>query len=200
MPGPLKNARQEAFCLLIIGPVAKGEMSQAEAYLKAGYKSRDKDVARRNASQLVTKADIEARCVELQAAQRAVVAKVMDRYELTTDKIVQQLAYTAFASLSDFMKVEKRTIMRGGVEVEIEIEVMKNISEMTREQAAAIKLVAMPDGTIRKELRDPAASLRLLGLHRGMFAGEDGGMGAPPPGSVTHVYNDNRTVFVDNAP
>ena len=118
----------------------------------------------------------------------------------STDKIVQQLAYTAFASLSDFMKVEKRTIMRGGVEVEIEIEVMKNISEMTREQAAAIKLVAMPDGTIRKELRDPAASLRLLGLHRGMFAGEDGGMGAPPPGSVTNVYNDNRTVFVDNAP
>lgn len=196
MPGPLKNARQEAFCLLIIGPVAKGEMSQAEAYGKAGYKPKNMEVAAVGATKLVRQGHIEARVVEMQAAQRAVVAKVMDRYELTTDKIVRQLAYTAFADIGDLMKVVKREV--GGVEVEVEV--MKDIREMTPEQRSCIKLVALPDGTLRKELRDPAASLRLLGLHRGMFAGEDGGFGGLPPGEV-HIHNDNRTqVYVDHAP
>ena len=66
---PLKNTRWETFCLAILAG-----KSQTDAYLAAGYKAAAS--ARQNASELMTKPDIQARIAELKeaAAQGAVMA------------------------------------------------------------------------------------------------------------------------------
>lgn len=56
------SEQQERFCQLIV----QGK-NQTDAYMEAGYKVKSPEVARANASRLLTNANVEARIAELRA-------------------------------------------------------------------------------------------------------------------------------------
>lgn len=71
MTGPLKNARHEKFCLLVVEGEASGP-----AYAKAGFKSRSSKARDANAARLIATDKVKARLAELKgaAARRAEVS------------------------------------------------------------------------------------------------------------------------------
>lgn len=79
----LSNIKHEMFCQNII----KG-MNQTEAYKAAGYKCSD-EIARRNASRLLTKVDISERMDELRR-------QIEEKFEISKNKILKELARIAF--------------------------------------------------------------------------------------------------------
>lgn len=88
MPGPLANARHEAFAQ----ELAKG-LSAAEAYVKAGYKPNDGNAIRLKANERVAN-----RVAEL-------VNQSAERTGVTLDRILNEYAGIAFSGMSKFIKV-----------------------------------------------------------------------------------------------
>lgn len=88
---PLKDARQEAFCLEYLV-----DLNGAAAARRAGYSAR---VANRQASRLLSNADIAARVQFLKA-------KRVERTGITIDRVVEELAKVGFASLRQMVEID----------------------------------------------------------------------------------------------
>ena len=71
------------------------DLNGTQAYLRAGYKASE-EAARRNASRLLTKADIQAAIREAMKARE-------QRTEVSADRVVKELAKIAFADIKDFL-------------------------------------------------------------------------------------------------
>lgn len=172
MPGPLNNHRREKFCHLI----ARGEISDAQAYEQAGFKARG-HAAETNASKLKMTEEIVSRVGELRAP-------VLAEMEITTTKTIRRLAAIAFGDIGEVMRWGPKSVR------------VKPSEKLTPEQRAMIKEIKLhSSGAVTVTLRDPVQALRLLGLHQGLFAEEGSAL-------TTTVNNDNRTtlVFVDRPP
>jgi len=88
----LKSTQQERFAQAVVNG-----MNQREAYEHAGYKSKRAD-ARMNASRLAKTPAVKARIKELRAAS-------FDKYEITNDRIMRELALSAFARMKDYAAI-----------------------------------------------------------------------------------------------
>lgn len=99
----LKNPRHEKFALLL----AEGK-SQLEAYTLAGFKPH-----RGNASKLASENIIVERVAELQQRVAAIhqeateiaIRTVVDRYAITKEKVLDELARIAFSNMMDYVRV-----------------------------------------------------------------------------------------------
>lgn len=147
------------------------DLNATQAAIRAGYSEK---TARSQGQRLLTNVDIAAL---LQDAQ----AKRAERTEITADRVLEELAKIAFSNMNDFI----RTTGEGDAFVDL--------SELTREQAAAISEVTVEDykdgrggdaRDVRKvkfRLSDKRAALVDIGKHLGMFVerreltGKDGG-------------------------
>lgn len=85
---PLDNQRQEDFCQHLAA-----NKTQPEAYVLAGYKANDGA-----ASRLAGKVKIRARVAEIRQP-------VLDRYAVTNDRIIREMALSGFARMGDYKKL-----------------------------------------------------------------------------------------------
>jgi len=113
----LKNPKYEKFAQ----EVAKGKGIE-EAYRLAGYEKPH----RQNAHRLMTNDDIKARVAEIQG-------RAAERAEITAQMVIEELAKIGFANMLDYI----RPTDEGDAYVDL--------SQLTREQAAAISEVTVED-------------------------------------------------------
>lgn len=159
----LKHPKWERFCQ----EIAKG-CTDAEAHKRAGFAGN-----RKSAWQLRRKPAIASRLDEISglAAQRerSAIERAAARYQVTTDRVVAELARIAFANTLDYWRVDSN----GNPELDL--------SKITRDQGAAISEVIVDtymDGRstdarevkrVRIKLADKRAALVDLGRHLGLF-------------------------------
>lgn len=132
------------------------DLNATQAALRAGYKHPD--IGR----QLLTKKHVRA---VIEAAQRERAA----RTQITTDRVLQELAKIGFANMGDYMRIGA------------DGDPCLDFSGLTRDQTAALVEVTVEDFTdgrgedardVRKvkfKLADKRAALVDIGKHLGMF-------------------------------
>jgi len=135
------------------------DLNATQAAIRAGYSEK---TAYSIGSENLTKPDIQVAIVERRLAQSK-------RTEITADKVLAELALLGFANMEDYIRV--------GTNGDPYID----LSELTREQAAAISEVAVDDyvegrGKNAREVRrvrikfhDKKGALVDIGRHLGMF-------------------------------
>jgi phage terminase small subunit len=162
----LKNAKHERFAQAL----AEGKTAD-EAYQLAGYEEN-----RGNASRLKSNESIQKRVSEIlgQAAKKVGV---------TAERVIEELSKIGFSNMLDYVRVNS------------DGDPVINLTEMTRETAAAVQEITIntrterggeekPDAevkSVRFKLGDKRAALVDIGKHLGMFkdrvehSGPDGG-------------------------
>ena len=147
------------------------DLNATQAAVRAGYSEK---TARQMGSENLSKPDIQAVIAEEQL-------KRSTRTEITADKVLKELALLGFANMEDYIRI--------GTNGDPYID----LSELTREQAAAISEVAVDDYVdgrgkdarevkkVRLKFHDKKGALVEIGKHLGMFVerheltGKDGG-------------------------
>ena len=135
------------------------DRNATQAAIRAGYSER---TANEQGSRLLANVSVRA---AVQAGERAII----ERNEITQDRIVQELALLGFANMADYMRI--------GPDGDPHLD----FGQLTREQAAALQEVAVNEAvgghggdmrTIRRvrfKLHDKRQALVDLGKHLGMF-------------------------------
>jgi phage terminase small subunit len=159
----LKNHRREKFCQFI-----HAGKSQRESYELAGFKA-----SRKNAWSLRQAQDIKRRLDELNRIalerERAAIARAAERYAVTIDRIVAELARIAFANSLDYWTID------GNGQPQIDL------SKVNRDRGAAISEFTIDqymDGKsenarevkqVRIKLHDKRSALVDLGRYLNLF-------------------------------
>lgn len=141
------------------------DLNGTQAYLRAGYKASE-EAARRNASRLLTKADIQAAIREAMKARE-------QRTEVSADRVVKELAKIAFADIKDFLAFRTGITQVGytddGEPIFDYAQIIK-VKDSDEVDGAVISEVSLSkDGTFKFKLHDKKAALEMLGKHLGMF-------------------------------
>jgi phage terminase small subunit len=158
----LRNPRHEAFAQALVSG-----MSLGQANVAAGYRNGNRKAAwitRQNPK-------IAARIVELTeeklAAERMARERAQQKYDLSADRILGELARIALANMQDYVTVgpdgETRFI---------------DPARLSRDQAAALQEMTIEEFTdrgktkrrVRYKLADKRAALVDIGRHLGLFA------------------------------
>ena len=131
-----------------------------QAAIRAGYSKRS---ARTIAARLLAKDNIQA---EISRRQR----DLQKRTEVSQDCVIRELARIAFADATDYAHVEMRTHTKeDGTEVTYQVVALKETSDLTTDQRAAIAGIKQGANGIEVKLCDKLKALELLGRHIGMF-------------------------------
>ncbi len=168
MPGPLANQRHELFCQHLVS----GRLTQADAYREAGFKGTIQSM-HANAARLIADDRIAARVAELREV-------LFERYEVINDRIVGEMALSAFARMKDYAE------LLGSGEIDC----------LTSDESAAItdftvdRVGRRGDDTVqiirtRLKLGDKHQSLVALAKIKGLMRGADT---APVPVTFTVEY------------
>jgi len=96
----------------------------------------------------------------LEKIQEAMDARAA-RTEITQDRVLYELAKTAFADVTDFVTVEKKK--------NSSVVTIKPTSEIPKEKLGAIASIKQGRSGIEVKLNDKGKALELLGRHLGMF-------------------------------
>jgi len=131
---------------VVLGQAPSGKRcSAAQALIDAGYKSKNPDV---DACKLQKKASI---ATEIERRKQ----EILNKEKLTTEKVLHELCLIGFANMADYYNEDGS---------------LKEISELTRDQAAAIQEVCIDkNGRKTYKLFSKPGSLELLGKNRGAF-------------------------------
>ena len=152
------TAKQESACLKYLECGDKSE-AYRHAYNTANMKP---ETINRSAYELFENPKITARMKELRSA-------IERRTEITVDRVLNELALLGFANMLDYVRIGK------------DGDPFIDLSELTREQAAAISEATVEDFTlgrgedardVRKvkiKLSDKKSALETIGKHLGMF-------------------------------
>lgn len=165
------TARNERFIELYIQYVVLGQAPQgkrcsaAQAFMDAGYKSKNPDV---DACKLLKKPSIEA---EVERRKQEIIAKE----KLSTEKVLHELCLLGFANMADYYNEDGS---------------LKEINELTREQAAAIQEVNVDkNGKKTYKLFSKVGSLELVGRNLKMFTDKLAIAGDPSnPNSINVTF------------
>lgn len=210
--GPSKTrigltAQEEAFCQ----HYALNQIGAA-AYLHAFPKASKWKPAtvHQHASRLLAQGKIQARLMQLKNKVQEIAEK---KFEVTTTRVLQELAAIAFANAEDYFEwgtrdVFKRDRKTGNLMVNEKGEpikigeepyaIIKPSKKLTREQKAAITGVSQgyaQNGmaTMDVKMGDKIAALKTIGTHLGMFNGKTvvehtGKNGGPIETKATTVF------------
>jgi phage terminase small subunit len=135
------------------------------------------------ASKLLAKANVQSMIAKASQRMKAVAAK---RFDVTAERVIQELAAIAFANCDDFFAwgTERKPVYRSGrplldadgnvITRPVPVAIVKPSASLTREQKAAvagIEMGAARDGTatINVKLADKRGALRDLAQHLGLF-------------------------------
>lgn len=143
----LKNKKHELFCQEYLI-----DLNATQAYLRVGYKV-SADIARVNASQLLTNPNIQTRIDELMNERS-------NRVEITADKVLQELAHIAFDDISNYLSFK----------MDDEKQIVVNIKDSETIDTRNISEVSLgKDGQFKFKLYCKDNALVQLGRHLGMF-------------------------------
>ena len=138
------------------------DLNGAQAYIRAGYKVKDDDVAAVMASRLL-------RNDKVKKAIAIGEAEIAERTKITQDMVMKELAKIGFSNMLDYI-----TITDGG-------DLLTDFSKLTRDQAAAISEIVVEEYTegrgedarnvkrTKFKLSDKRSALVEMGKHLGMF-------------------------------
>jgi phage terminase small subunit len=159
----LRNVRHERFAQ----DIAAGK-SAAQAYLAAGLRAD-----RRSAWRVRHRSDVVRRVDELiqteRKLERQAMAKAAQRYEVTAERVIGELARIGFANIHDL------------IEIGDDGEPRVSLAAISRDEAAALQEVTVEhrqvgrDGKpqqgrrIKVKLGDKISALVALGKHLGLF-------------------------------
>jgi phage terminase small subunit len=160
----LKNHKHEQFCQAI----HQGK-SYGEAHKIAGF-SGD----RRSAWTMRRRSDVVRRLDELNALaldrERAAIARAKEKYAVTTERLVAELARIGFSNIEDYLTIDSNG------------EPKIDLAKATRDEKSVISEIMVDtymDGRgedarevrrVRIKLHDKIAALNSLGRHLGLFA------------------------------
>lgn len=159
---PLSNAKHEA---VLQSYISDSQRVGYKAYLVVYPKSSDA-AAKTGFSRLLTIADFKTRLAYLDSR---VTEKVVERAVISKEQVLEELAKIGFANMKDYSRITD------------DGEPFIDLSEMTRDQAAAVQQFSIEDykegrgkdaRDIRKvtfKLYDKRAALVDIGKHLGMF-------------------------------
>ena len=152
------TAKQESACLKYL---ECGDKSEAYRHAYKTSQMKDKTI-HEAACRLFADRKVTARMTELRAA-------IEKRTEITVDRVLNELALLGFANMLDYVRIGS------------DGDPFIDLSELTREQAAAISEATVEDFTdgrgedsrnVRKvkiKLSDKKSALETIGKHLGMF-------------------------------
>jgi phage terminase small subunit len=130
------------------------DLNGGAAYLRAGYRAKNGNVARVQASRLLAKPNVKA-------AIEARMKELQEKTGVTQEMVVKELALLAFSNMQNYASFGPNGVS------------LKDSSEMSKEQLAAVAEVSetttKEGGSTRFKLHDKKGSLELLGKHLGMF-------------------------------
>lgn len=133
------------------------DFNGARAAREAGY---NKNVADRIAYQNLRKLEIQKYICELQEKKK-------EKFELSEEKIIDELSAIAFSRITDYASIHKGFSMSGNIVTVLDF---KNTEGLNERQIAAIGELSQTDkGNIKMKLADKLKALELLGKQIGMF-------------------------------
>jgi len=135
------------------------DLNGTQAAIRAGYAPK---AAQEQSSRLLSNAIISAEIERLRSRQ-------MDKLEITSERIIRELALLGFSNMKDYIRVTEQG------------SALVDLSELDRDRAAAIQQITVEEYVeghgydaerVRKtkfKLSDKRSSLELLGKHTGVF-------------------------------
>jgi phage terminase small subunit len=134
------------------------DLNATQAAIRAGYSAK---TAQEQGSRLLSN-------VMVAGAVKAKQARLADKYEVTADRVVRELALIGFANMLDYVQIDEQGLAR------------VDLSGVDRDQAAAIHEIKVESvvgagedpKTVEKvtfKLADKRAALVDLGKHLGLF-------------------------------
>ena len=136
------------------------DLNATQAAIRAGYSTKTAAfIGAQNLKKLQIAEEISRRQKDLQR-----------RTEVTQERVVTELARVAFADATDYAHVEMRTHTKeDGTEVTYQAVALKETTELSADQRAAIAGIKQGANGIEVKLCDKLKALELLGRHIGMF-------------------------------
>lgn len=143
---PCINIRREKFVMeyLIC-------LNATEAYIKAGYHAKSKDVARKAASRLLTNVDIRQYILILNNQN-------LQETELNARNVLKELSLIAFSDITDCFEFQEKGRVR-----------LKDYNEIPNETSRAIKYYKKTKNGFAVKMQDKDRALKLLGNHFGLY-------------------------------
>lgn len=128
------------------------DSNATQAAIRAGY---SKATAAQGGAQLLRNIKVRA---EIDAAQKAAMAKAVEKYEVSQDRIIRELALLGYSNMQDFASVDDKGTP------------FLDMSKLNRDQWAAVQSIKVDDdGAVTLKLYDKRASLVDLHKHSGLY-------------------------------
>jgi phage terminase small subunit len=155
----LSNPKYEAFCQEYLI-----DLNGAQAAIRAGYSENGANV---KGAQLLAIVSIQERIKELKQARA-------ERTQITADRVLQEIAYIAFARVDDFVNVvEVQSDDEDGKTSKFKLVEVNATQTMTEDKVRAISSIKQGKDGIELKLHDKVKALELLGKHRGIFEADN---------------------------
>jgi phage terminase small subunit len=123
-----------------------------QAAIRAGYSAK---TARAIGAENLTKPDIAAL---VKSARETATAKALEKFEVTKERVIGELARLGFSNMQDFASVDAKGTP------------FLDLSKLNRDQWAAVQQIKVDDdGAVTLKLYDKRATLIDLGKAAGLF-------------------------------
>ena len=126
------------------------DLNGTQAYIRAGYKVKNENVAAVYASKLLRKPKVQEK---IQAAMK----EREKRTEITQDRVLNEIANLAFTDRTGIVNLKNNSL------------IIKNFDELSEEQKACISGVKETKYGIEVTFYNKEKALEMLGRHLGMF-------------------------------
>lgn len=127
------------------------DLNKTQAYIRAGYKCKNENVAAASAVKLLRNPKIMKKIQEE-------MQKREHRTEVTQDRVLKEIAHLAFTDRTGIVNLESNRV------------IIKDFSELTPEQRACIAGVKEGKFGIEVTFYNKEKALEMLGRHLGMFS------------------------------
>ena len=124
------------------------DLNATQAAIRAGY---SKHTAKSIGQRLLTYVDV-------QSAVTAGRKKITDNLEVTAERVVAEYAKLAYSDITEFAEWDEKT----GVKI-------KNSSDLSKQQTAAVQEISNTPSGIKIRLHDKKGALDSLSRHLGIF-------------------------------
>ncbi|MDY5795471.1 MAG: terminase small subunit [Fusobacterium gastrosuis] len=126
------------------------DLNQTQAYIRAGYKVKNENVAAVYASKLLRKPKVQEKIQKAMAEREK-------RTEITQDRVLKEISNLAFTDRTGIVNLNNNRL------------IIKNFDELTPEQKACISGVKETKYGIEVTFYNKEKALEMLGRHLGMF-------------------------------